>query len=277
VDEVLFSLDPSTDPAGAAGLDALLAELCAGHPGARVAPVDAGEAALARVSQAFFGGARVPSKDTKGAPFYPYFHGLVEARNDHVLHLDSDMLFGGGSQTWMAEALALLASRPEVLFCGPMPGPPRPDGWIDQDAERDDGPPPGFRFPTMSTRIFLVDRRALSERLGPLDLEHPVKLHRRVKAVAKGRPPAVAAEIVVSAAMVERGLHRVDFLGADPGMWSLHPLYRSPEFYEALPELVARVERGDVPEDQLGRYDVQDSLFDFTRARRRAARRRLWA
>ncbi len=34
-----------------------------------------------------------------------YFYGLLKADADDVVHMDSDMLFGGGSQVWLEEAI----------------------------------------------------------------------------------------------------------------------------------------------------------------------------
>ena len=62
--------------------------------------------------------------------------------------------------------------------------------------------------------------------------------------------------------MRRQGLVRVDFLGQEPGLWSLHPVWRSPGFLKALPALIRRVESGDLPEEQLGDYDVVDSLVE---------------
>jgi hypothetical protein len=70
---------------------------------------------------------------------------------------------------------------------------------------------------------------------------------------------------------------RVDFLGNPPGMWSLHPPYRSAAFCAALPELINRVEAGETPASQAGRHEIADDLFDFSSARRRARIRRIWA
>ena len=60
-------------------------------------------------------------------------------------------------------------------------------------------------------------------------------------------------------------------------MWSLHPPYRSEEFYRELPGLIERIENGDIPEAQRGDYELNDSMFDWSRARRRSMVRRLWA
>jgi hypothetical protein len=50
-------------------------------------------------------------------------------------------------------------------------------------------------------------------------------------------------------------------------MWSLHPPFRSEEFYRRLPELIEAVESGRVPDGQRGHYDLNDSMIDWTEAR----------
>jgi hypothetical protein len=288
VQEIIFSFDlHRTAHGGRFGegweerrepMRGLLEELCREHPRARVVEVDYRPEIVREVAQAFTDGPTIPAKDTKGAPFYPYFHGLHVARNDLVLHLDSDLMFGGASQSWVAEACALLAENPDVLACSPLPGPPTADGQLcGQTAPRFDHDLFAFRFSTLSTRLFLLDRGRLRERLLPLRLLGPVRLVSRIKAQLHGNPTYRAAELVISEAMRAAGLYRVDFLGAPPGMWSLHPPYRSQKFYRELPRLIERIETGDVPDAQRGDYDINDSMFDWSGARRRAQLRRLWA
>ena len=157
----------------------MVEELAAGESGARVVHVDYSSDAIASVSDAFFGGRRVPAKAHDGAPVYAYYFGLWAARNDHVLHVDSDMLFGGGSSAWMGEATDALADRAELLFCNPLAGPPTSDGKLPQrvvdrmlrwggELPTPDPPAPwpAFRLASVSSRLFLVDRRKLVERLG---------------------------------------------------------------------------------------------------------------
>jgi hypothetical protein len=124
----------------------------------------------------------------------------------------------------------------------------------------------------MSTRIFLMDRARLSDRVGPMALPPPVLIRSRLKAMLKGNPLVAMPEQFMTMAMRRHGLARIDALGTAPGVWSLHPVYRSPAFYEALPDLIRRVESGDVPDEQRGHYDVVDALFDFSEARARYAR-----
>jgi hypothetical protein len=288
VQEILFAFDLHRTAHGGqfgegwqerqAPMRQLLDELCAEHPNGRVAEVDYSPERMSEVAAAFTAGAPIPAKDTKGAPFYPYFFGLHEARNELVFHLDSDLMFGGSSQSWVGEACALLAEHPDVLACNPLPGPPAPDGRLRrEDAPHFEHSSTAYEFRTLSTRLFLIDRGRLSERLLPLHLLGPVRAISAVKARLHGNPPYRAAELVISEAMATAGVSRVDLLGAAPGMWSLHPPYRSERFYEELPALIERVESGDIPDAQRGDYELNDSMFDWSRARRRKLVRRLWA
>jgi hypothetical protein len=288
VQEIVFTFDlHKTNHGGRFGegweerrgpMQDLLEDLCRDYPNARVASVDYAPETVREVALRFVDGSVMPAKDTKGAPFYPYFYGLHIARNDLVLHLDSDLMFGGSSQTWAAEACAVLADNPDVLACNPLPGPPTPENDLrTQSAPRFEHSSAAFRFSKLSTRLFLIDRQRLRERLCPLKPRGPIRPISRVKARLHGNPPYMAAELVISEAMSSAGLYRVDLLGADPGMWSLHPPYRSAAFYRELPRLIERVEAGDIPDAQRGDYDLNDSMFDWSGARRRAQVRRIWA
>jgi len=82
-------------------------------------------------------------------------------------------------------------------------------------------------------------------------------------------------EDLLTDAMHRAGMVRIDLLGAEPGLWALHPPFRSGRFYAELPDLVARIERGDVPDAQRGDHELNDSMIDWTDARA-AFRRRRW-
>ena len=267
------------------GMDALLSELCAQHPHAVVREVDYAPATVAAVAERYFGGGTLPAKNHYGGPVYSYFYGPYAATHDRVLHADSDMLFGGGSQTWVAEAVQRLAGRPDVLFCSPFPGPPPPGGDLPpaileihrgagSEPARDAEDPFAWTFGGYSTRVSFIDRRRFLERLAPLPRDRP-PLRSLARAVVEGHPRFELPETIVTRQMHRRGARRLDMLGGPPGMWSLHPAMRSDEFYRALPGLIARVEAGDVPAEQLGDFDVNDSLVDWTSARA-ALRRQVW-
>lgn len=248
-----------------------------------VAEVDYSPAARDKVARSFFLSADIPDKAWDGGPFYSYFYGLWAAKADYVLHMDSDMLYGGGSQQWIAEATALLEQRPDLLFMAPLSGPPRDDhmllgqrGWFSGEVRRDASLAGAYRFPTVSTRIFLMGVSLLRERLGMLTLTAP-SLTQKLRARIMGNPPqALEAETVLSRNMRAHNLSRIDLLGSGQGMWSLHPPYRSDLFYRELPQLINNIEQGRVPAEQRGRYDVHDSMIDWSEQRLANTRRRRW-
>ncbi|NVJ20622.1 hypothetical protein HUW62_05210 [Myxococcus sp. AM011] len=256
-------------------MEALLGELRAADPRVRVVEVDYSPATTQALSERFFGGTRLPMKDSRGGPYHSYFFGVVQAAHRHVLHLDADMLIGGGSRTWVTEAAEQLAAREELVSCSPLSGPPRTDGTIGVDARwyEPDGAPRAFRFRRFSSRVFLVDRDAMTRRLGPLRARLAPPIH-VLRALRAGNPPYREPENLVTRTMASKGLWRLDFLGTGPGLWTLHPQYRSPTFYARLPELIARVESGDMPDAQRGQENVHDSLVDWSDVR--AARKRWW-
>jgi len=288
VDEVLLTLDLHRSGGRFSeawaerlpGMRDLVDRSCAQYPAARLAEVDYSAGVAAEIARRFFGGRPVPAKDWNGGPFYSYFFGLHAATNDYVFHLDSDMMFGGGSKTWLAEGVSLLQERTDVLICSPLPGPPEADGRLRSQGRgglpQEQAEPhlsAGFRFPHLSSRLFLMDLPRFATAIGHLPLTQPPRI-RRLQALVRGNPPFNLPEAIFSAAMAEHSLFRVDFLGEPPGMWSVHPPYRSPEFYQALPGLIERIEAGDVPDAQRGDHDVNDSMVDWSSAR--AAQRRWW-
>jgi hypothetical protein len=83
-------------------------------------------------------------------------------------------------------------------------------------------------------------------------------------------------EVLLTTAMAQAQMQRVDFLGSAPGCWSLHPPYRCTDFFSKLPALAQRVESGALPAGQLGDHDINDSLVNWSEARARMSRRRWW-
>jgi hypothetical protein len=294
VSDIQFTLDlhRSRGRYGAAyderrpGIERLLERLCAEHPRAEVREVDYAPGMRAEVAERFFGGREIPAKDHYGAPVFAYFFGWHVAANDHILHTDYDVLFGGGAQGWTREAIALLGARADVVLCSPLPGPPTADGLLPDQVvarhartatapAREPLPSRAYAFTRASTRILFADRREVVRRLCPLPVTPP-PLRRALRAHVEGHSLFQPAETSMTLAMQRRGLRRVDFLGEPPGMWSLHPPMRSDEFLRALPRLIQRVETGDIPAGQRGDYDVNDSMVDWSSARAALRDQRGW-
>jgi hypothetical protein len=243
------------------------------YPQLEVLDVDYSDATRRAVAQYFFGLDSIPVKAWDGGPFYSYFFGLYAANAQYVLHLDGDIMFGGGSKTWIRDAIACIEQRPDVLVTAPFPGPPRADGEIFGHGSEGTGYSkeamdwPAYRHSSVSTRVFMIDLNRFKARLGVLPLLPPSPL-RQLKSRLLGNPPDVLeAELLLSRTLHATKLYRIDLLGSSPGLWSLHPPYRSEAFYQRLPELIHAVETGNVPEGQRGHYDLNDSMIDWTSAR----------
>lgn len=252
----------------------VLAAQTAAYPKIRVIETDYSREAIEAVARYFFGTKSMPTKAWDGGPFYTYFYGMYSTDARYVLHLDGDLLCGGGNRTWLAEAIELMEQRPEVLLTSPYPGPPRADGAIFGHRSsggfyhaREPLPSLAYRFNYVSSRSFLIDLTRFEQRLGKLPQISPTPMQ-RLKAMLLGNPPdALEAEMLLSWTLRRSGMLRIDFLGAAPGSYTLHPQYRSEEYYRRLPEIIAAVERDAVPDGQRGHYDINDSFVDLSDAK----------
>lgn len=233
----------------------------------KLAVVDYAEDAIFAVAQDLRLPAPIPVKDYRGGPFYCYFFGLSRATHDHILHLDSDLLIGGNSQTWIREAVALLRNDPLLFAVKPWSGPPR-------RLPRKDGPQ--RTTDNFTTRSFLVNKERLRELCSDMRYTWP-GLARSIYAISDRNPAVATPESLISRAMKARGWRRADFLGLEAELWTLHPPFRCGDFYRKLPDIIRMVEEDRVPDEQRGHYDINRSLVDWSEAIRSFPLwRRLW-
>ncbi|WP_415914792.1 glycosyltransferase family 2 protein [Rhodopseudomonas palustris] len=297
VDRVVLTVDTKQSASGRYGGDAyedsrgrlfgLLETIANQASNVEIVEVDYAPAALEAVRQRYFASSAAhPEKAFDGGPFHAYFYGLLRSRADYVVHMDSDMLFGGGSQAWLDEAIGWLQRTPDALFAGPLPGPPRADGTLPdlhrsfpglacvEPPQRLEADYPAYRFESVSTRIFVLDQGRFDAAVGALDLVRP-NFKRRLRArLFHQSPLSMPAEEVITAAMMRKRLARIDFLGSGAGMYSLHPPFRSEKFYRELPNLIGRIVAGAIPDAQRGDYDINSSLFDWSEALRQKTKAR---
>jgi hypothetical protein len=253
----------------------LIKDAASRYSGLEVYDVDYSAAMRREVARYFFNVDSIPIKAWDGGPFYSYFFGLYVSNARYVMHFDGDMLFGGQSALWMRDAMACMEQRADVLVTAPFPGPPRADEQIFGHQQvvrgfrprREPLPHLAYRHQDVSTRAFMIDLQRFKRILGAFPLSRPTPVQ-QLKARLLGHSPEVLpAEVVMSDALQKNGLYRIDLVGSPPGMWSLHPPFRSMEFYRRLPEFIRAVETGNVPEGQRGHYDLNDSMIDWSQAR----------
>ncbi|MGN6180547.1 MAG: hypothetical protein ACTHNW_15270 [Mucilaginibacter sp.] len=239
----------------------------------RIVPVDYSVKNMAEVAGYFFDAQNLPVKDFRGGPFYAYFFGLMNAQNDIVFHLDADMMLGGSSSLWVNEAVGYLQANPQCFTVSPLAGPPHPDDILIHQSGWAKSSPYTFSFDGMSTRIFMLNKAIFKEQ--KLTLRRP-SVRNQIKALVEGNSNADLPEHLLSVFMQTNGLKRIDFLGSGDGLWSLHPPYRSKNFYDKLPEILARIDNNDMPPSQYGFYDVVDELCDWGEAREKLKQNRWW-
>ena len=251
---------------------AFIDELVPKYNNVRVHEIDYSQDTIDKITETFYK-RTIPTHDYRGAPIYGYLFGIYEARNDYVIHLDSDMFFGGMSKTWIKEAVELLESDDQILSVSPLPGPPHPEKKLVKQIPYFNykNKEYYFGFHSLSTRIFLCNRKNL---FGQLRFHRP-KLRDWAFSIYEKLPGVETLEITIEKYMQRANLIRIDFKGEDPGLWSIHPSYRSDEFYTKIPEMIDRVVKNDVPESQLGYYDFSMDFIDWSDALARYADRRM--
>ncbi|NET73698.1 MAG: hypothetical protein F6K62_22975, partial [Sphaerospermopsis sp. SIO1G2] len=113
------------------------------------------------------------------------------------------------------------------------------------------------------SRVYLIDRQRFDQFL-PLNV-----LWRSYKNKILNNLPTTIKTILNNATgkgkldsweiMVSDKLEKTSYVRAvleSPLAWTLHPTVRTPEFLEALPEIIAKIESGWYPPEQAGYYDL---------------------
>lgn len=231
----------------------------------KIIEVDYSAKSKLEISKAYFSGKDIPAKTHRYGPYFSYFFGLYHTKHDYVLNIDSDILFGGDNRQWIQEAISLL-KEDNIITCSPHPGPPRSDGkLIRQQGKIDDSPLRKIFFNTISTRIFFLHKPSFQKKICPI----PVKIAKwplLIRSIIRKMPVYQLPEDTISEIMQRKKLVRVDFLGTKEGIWSLHPPYRNEDFFLKLPNIIKRIEQNDLPEEQLGDYDLNHSMVDWSDA-----------
>ena len=201
----------------------------------------------------------VPQKDHRGGPYYAYYFGLFETKNDWIFHLDADIMLCQSNIQWFVSAIELLQSNPHYLSCNPLSSPPKKDSASFKNALEWSFANDGNDF---TTRHFFVNKERLRNKI-PRDYPN---IDHIIKALLKGNPPFRVPEGCIKHYMKDKGLRRMEFLGSDnthSGFWTIHPPERDEKFYRALPNLIRCVESNRYPDVQAGNWDVTQEYLDF--------------
>lgn len=197
----------------------------------------------------------------RGYPILGSIFAIEESNADYVVHFDSDMLlYQHENFNWIANGIELISKHKEIVSVLPLSGPPTHDGDLKQQEkvgepyERDRR---GFyRFKTFTSRVFLVNRSRFDGLL-PLSIPLPQRaLLENYTTRINTIPPWEE--------MISKKLELSPFIRVDLNSslaWTLHPEDHGPEFVNALPDIIQKVELGWYPPRQAGYYDLQLMLW----------------
>jgi hypothetical protein len=216
----------------------------------RLSEIDA-----AALSRKHFGTAVSVSRDHRGIPLLGWIAALEAAHTDLVAYFDSDILMHQApGHDWIAEGADIIRNDPSVMFVAPHPGPPTANGELYEQE-----PPPeiddrgNFRWKLFSSRRFLVSRSRFFAML-------PTPPHyvswKRALAMKLGYGNALLPwETTVSRALAASAYDMVYL--RSPKAWFLHSPDHGPPWQDALPKLIAHVERGVYPTAQAGLCELK--------------------
>lgn len=246
----------------------LCSDLQKEYPHLRINELDYSESTRAKISEFFLGHNKklLPLKDFRGGPSYSYYYGLYSAKSKYVFHLDSDILFYGNCEGWLSEAVDILQADQSILIAAPLIGPPKYEGPMPMIHKKRYNPTGmykqtghGYLYKDISSRLFMVEKARLE---GFCLMTRP-NLDQRVKALLRNTPAYHTPERSLTVAMQKAGMHRLDFLGVDPGFWSYHcPGHRVPEFMAIIDHAIAKIEEGFFTESQRGMHNFTTPFFD---------------
>jgi hypothetical protein len=206
------------------------------------------------LAKKYFGERISVERDHRGVPLFGWIAGLEAAQTDFVLHFDSDiLLYQAAGHSWIDEGMALIEEDPQVMFVAPLPGPPARDGAVHGQAITPTLDLHGnLRFKTFSSRRFLVSKQRFATLL-PTPLQYISANRRRIMHLGIGNA-LCPWEQCVSRALEDSLFYRVHLSSADA--WALHCPDHGEAWVRALPDLIGKIELGQYPEQQAGRYDL---------------------
>lgn len=200
------------------------------------------------------------AQDVRGYPMVGLAQSFDKVSGDYILHLDIDLLCHNSAETsWIYEGIRTLEDHDDLIFVAPLSGPPTNDGQLYQGATNyhHDVERGLYLFHDVTSRKLLFKRESYDALL-------PMKAlwtspRRRLMSQFTRRSEMYPWEVIVSKRLRETSRFRADLPGNQG--WIMHTPDHGPQFIENLPELISRVEAGDLPDAQRGHYDLDMDLW----------------
>jgi len=200
----------------------------------------------------------------KGYPILGSIFAIEAVQSDYLLRLDSDMLFyQDPNYSWIEEGIKLLQENPEVIAVRPLTGPPTEGGSLYQRVPYERDPKGFYRFKFFSSRAYLINCKRFDQ---PLPLKVLWRTYKRNFMNKLSTDVQTAANYIFKKGaldsweiMVSHRLEETNYVRAVlecSKAWTLHPIDRKPEFIQALPEIIKKIESGWYPPGQAGHYDL---------------------
>ncbi|ACK67718.1 conserved hypothetical protein [Rippkaea orientalis PCC 8801] len=222
-----------------------------------------------RLSQKHFGSPLRSTHNYKGYPILGSIFTIEECKSEYMLHFDSDMLLHQDiDYNWIAEGIKLMQKYPKMMSIRPLTGPPAKEGKIYQFSSYEEDPDGFYRFKFFGSRVYLINCQQFAS-LTPFPIiwcsyrqkfidQFPLGLKILLNNLT-GKGKLESWEVMVSKKLEESDYFRAVLTQSKA--WTLHPKDRSPEFIQALPDIIKRIEAGDYPIEQAGHYDLIPELW----------------
>jgi hypothetical protein len=193
-------------------------------------------------------------RDYRGCPLFGWIAGIESSDSEYHVHFDCDVLLHQAlNYSWIERGIDLLSVDPSVMCVMPHPGPPRSDGVLYQPNIFSEDARGFYRFPSFSSRRFLISRRKY-ESLLPMPTTYASRRH-YLKSLFSRVSPVQNWEHHVNVAIHRFGVSRAAL--KDSRAWTLHAPDHGREFQTRIGSIIAEVEHGRFPASQAGHYDLR--------------------
>jgi len=214
---------------------------------------------LADVTRKYSGRWIPETHDYGGRPITGYWAGLEAAKTRYVVHYDGDMfLYRAPGFDWAAYAIPFMERQEKAISATPRMTPPYaskiPYGDYGSAHEVMAMLPVegGWRQDFFSTRAFVMDREKLETYL-PLGRGRILVEQMAVKYLRRGFPRS--AEKMYFMTTMNDGGYRLILSTEDA--WLLHPIWKPEDYHAWVPGIIECVEQNRVPDEQLGKTELQ--------------------